>query len=192
MDLQTVFDNCKNEYDYIFNMIELMAKKINIQVDSNTNPEDITTYFDLILQFSLLQIAVADQDLDSNEIIFIRDLTKKGDFVEFINVSVGGNQFSWDRLYNGGADLLKEFLTGIESTMKDMSKKFVAVFAACDAMVPSYNYVEIFTSTIGKIFDGLCLMDGQRTASELKSTPLIIDVIDMIENLKKMFEKKLR
>ena len=101
-DLQKIYDGCKKIYDDCYHMIEIMSSGIKTFMDSkgvtDYNPDVTLIKFDLLLQYSLLQIATADYEIDRNELIFIRDLTEKGDLVNYLN-SLGGAQITWDMIY---------------------------------------------------------------------------------------------
>lgn len=88
-DLQKIYDGCKKIYDNCYHMIEIMSSGIKTFMDSkgvtDYNPDVTLIKFDLLLQYSLLQIATADYEIDRNELIFIRDLTEKGDLVNYLN-----------------------------------------------------------------------------------------------------------
>ena len=88
-DLQRIFDSCKKEYDECYAVIAGMGDWLSERLDNGKKnrfrSNVLCKNFDVVLQFSLLQIAVADYDLDSKEVIFIRDLTLDGDLFEYLN-----------------------------------------------------------------------------------------------------------
>ena len=85
-DLQAIFDKCKLAYKGTCVDISMMGHWLSERLDNGKkerfNSKLLCKNFDIILQFSLLQIAVADNDLDPKEVVFIRDLTINGDLIE--------------------------------------------------------------------------------------------------------------
>lgn len=103
-----IYNDCKKCYENCYDRIKGMSfgpmkRFMDSEGVTDYNPEVTLIKFDILLQYSLLQIATADYDIDRNELIFIRDLTKEGDLVNYIN-SLGGTPISWDTIYR--ADVL--------------------------------------------------------------------------------------
>ena len=87
-DLQRIFDSCKKEYDECYAVIAGMGDWLSERLDNGKKnrfrSNVLCKNFDIVLQLSLLQIAVADHDLDSKEVVFIRDLTLDGDLLSIL------------------------------------------------------------------------------------------------------------
>ena len=78
--------------------------------------------FDYLLQYSLLQIAVADSDLSNYELLFIREITKFSDILERINED--HNEFyEWDDF---DADCAEEFLSDYSDDIEEIGNDFVS------------------------------------------------------------------
>ena len=180
-DLQKIFDNCKALYKWCYNDVKAMAKLVS-RTFTNIDPKITTIKFDIILQYSLLQIAVADFDFDSNELIFIRDLTEQGDFVEFMNAGAKTN-FSWNDFFNTNIISIREILRDTYDLMNELSEEFVAVFALCDK-VTEHDFLADLEKNIFLIISGLSIMDGEITKSECNESCLIIESINRIRDLK--------
>ena len=103
-DLQAIFDSCREAYKDSYFTISAMGDWLSERLDNGKkerfNSKLLCKNFDIILQFSLLQIAVADNDLDPKEVVFIRDLTINGDLIEYLN-SLVENKIDWETVYNG-------------------------------------------------------------------------------------------
>lgn len=185
-DLQKIYDGCKKIYDNCYHMIEIMSSGIKTFMDSkgvtDYNPDVTLIKFDLLLQYSLLQIATADYEIDRNELIFIRDLTKKGDLVNYLN-TLSDSQISWDDIYQGDIFDLREILDSIKDKIKKLSEEFVVVFATCD-LATEHNYLADLTRNINCIIVGLAAMDGEITSTEMNSDCLILKALDEIKKIK--------
>jgi len=185
-DLQTVFDNCRVLYKKCYDNVKAMACDIASVMESQGkewDPKITSGKFDIVLQYSLLQIAVADFDFDRNEMIFIRDLTEQGDFVNYIN-SIAKTNITWEGLYNSNINDIRKVLRNIEGLMAGLCEEFVNVFAICDK-VTEYDYVSDLERNIVLVIGGLAQMDGTITNSEIDQGCLIIGAINRIKELKK-------
>lgn len=186
-DLQKIYDGCKKIYDNCCHMIEIMSSGIKTFMDSkgvtDYNPEVTLIKFDLLLQYSLLQIATADYEIDRNELIFIRDLTEKGDLVNYLN-TLSDSQISWDDIYQGDIFDLREILDSVKDRIKKLSEEFVMVFSTCDLVTPQHDYLSDLTDSILCIIVGLTSMDGKVESSETNADCLILHTLDEIKKIK--------
>lgn len=185
-DLQGIFDKCKLAYKVTCADIGAMGDWLSERLDNGKkerfNSELLCKNFDIILQFSLLQIAVADNDLDSKEVVFIRDLTINGDLIEYLN-SLVENKIDWEAVYNADVFELKGLLKDIEPLMESLSNDLATAFAICDASTV-HNYVSDLKTSIMTIINGLGKMDGDFSYLEQRADCLIVRVISEIESKK--------
>ena len=187
-DLQRIFDSCKKAYEECYVTIAGMGDWLRERMDSGkkekVNSKLLCKNFDIVLQFSLLQIAVADNELDPKEVIFIRDLTFDGDLFEYLNSFVESKaKVDWKTAYNCSVSVLKELLETVEPLVKSLSVDLVTVFAVCDASTV-HNYVSDLKTFVMAIINGLGKMDGDFSYLEQHADCLIIRVISEIENRK--------
>lgn len=187
-DLQKVYDGCKKIYDDCYHMIEIMSSGIKTFMDSkgvtDYNPDVTLIKFDLLLQYSLLQIATADYEIDRNELIFIRDLTEKGDLVNYLN-SLGGAQITWDMIYRVDVFEIRKLLDLLRDEIVKLSKEFVMVFSTCDLVTPQHDYLSDLTADVLCIIVGLTSIDGKIESSERSADCLILHTLNEIKEMKK-------
>lgn len=185
-DLQAIFDKCKLAYKVTCTDIGAMGDWLSERLDNGKkerfNSELLCKNFDIILQFSLLQIAVADNELDSKEVVFIRDLTINGDLIEYLN-SLVENKIDWETVYNADVFELKGLLKDVEPLMESLSNDLATAFAICD-LSTIYNCVSDLKTSIMTIINGLGKMDGDFSYLEQHADCLIVRVISEIENRK--------
>lgn len=191
-DLQGIFDKCKLAYKVTCADIGAMGDWLGERLDNGKkerfNSELLCKNFDIILQFSLLQIAVADNELDSKELVFIRDLTINGDLIEYLN-SLVENKIDWETVYNADIFELKGLLKDIEPLMKNLSDDLATAFAICDVST-IYNCVSDLKTSIMAIINGLGKMDGDFSYLEQHADCLIVRVISEIENRKQKLKRE--
>lgn len=191
-DLQAVFDKCKLAYKVTCADIGAMGDWLSERLDNGKkerfNSELLCKNFDIVLQFSLLQIAVADNELDSKEVVFIRDLTINGDLIEYLN-SLVENKIDWETVYNADVFELKGLLKDIEPLMESLSNDLATAFAICD-LSTIYNCVSDLKTSIMAIINGLGKMDGDFSYLEQHADCLIVRVISEIENRKQKLKRE--
>lgn len=187
-DLQAIFDKCELRYKFTCVDISLMGNWLSEHLDDGKkerfNSELLCKNFDIILQFSLLQIAVADNELDPKEVIFIRDLTMNDDLIEYLN-SLVENKIDWETVYNADIFELKGLLKDIEPLMKNLSDDLATAFAICDGRtIFKSNYVSDLKTSIVTIVNGLGKMDGDFSYLEQHADCLLISLVSEIERKK--------
>lgn len=191
-DLQAIFDKCKLAYKVTCADIGAMGDWLSERLDNGKkerfNSELLCKNFDIILQFSLLQIAVADNELDSKEVVFIRDLTINGDLIEYLN-SLVENKIDWETVYNADVFELKGLLKDVEPLMESLSNDLATAFAICD-LSAIYNCVSDLKTSIMTIINGLGKMDGDFSYLEQHADCLIVRVISEIENRKQKLKRE--
>lgn len=185
-DLQAIFDKCKLAYKVTCAGIGAMGDWLSERLDNGKkerfNSELLCRNFDIVLQFSLLQIAVADNELDSKELVFIRDLTINGDLIEYFN-SLVENKIDWETVYNADVFELKGLLKDVEPLMESLSNDLATAFAICDVST-IYNYVSDLKTSIFVIVNGLGKMDGDFSYLEQHADCLVIRLASEIERRK--------
>lgn len=186
-DLEKIFNGCKKIYDNCYDMVEVMSSSIKtfmaLKGVTDYNPEVTLIKFDVLLQYSLLQIATADYEIDRNELIFIRDLTKKGDLVNYLN-SLGGDQITWDTIYRSDVLEIRKLLDLLKKEIVKLSKEFIMVFATCDLATPQHDYLSDLSENIICIIVGLTSMDGKVESSETGADCLILHTLNEIKKIK--------
>ena len=191
-DLQAIFDKCKLAYKGTCVDISMMGHWLSERLDNGKkerfNSKLLCKNFDIILQFSLLQIAVADNDLDPKEVVFIRDLTINGDLIEYLN-SLVENKIDWETVYNADVIELKGLLKDIEPLMESLSNDLATAFAICDASTV-HNYVSDLKTSIIVIVNGLDKMDGDFSYLEQHADCLVIRLASEIERRKQKLKRK--
>lgn len=90
--------------------------------------------FDCILQYSMLQMAVADGEINSDELLFIKEVTKHSDLVAFINAYYK-NKISWEDILNAGAETVEKWLKVNQEYVDKLAEEFVYGFSMVDFSV---------------------------------------------------------
>lgn len=187
MDIRQLFAKSEALYISIVKDISKMAYAVaDIMKKKGRafDPELTVEKFDLVLQYSLLQIACSDSDLAKEEIAFIKDLTKYADFCDFISsVNEKYADLTWDKLLSYKAEKVSSILYETENDLRAVSEEVVSVFAIGDR-ADRYNHLADLSDNVFGIISGLAFADGDEDSEDLRQNVLIYDCIDKIEELK--------
>lgn len=183
-DFNEVFGTCRALYDDSYNVIRAMAKSMAAIYESHGKPyepENLITKFELIMQYSLFQVAVNDRSFDRTELVFIHGITKKADLVGYLNF-VYHYTLTWEDFIEDNAVNLKGRLENLYPQMFEVSREFISVFSFFDHHVEDDLLSELEQNVAAIIF-GLSAMDGYVSNAELDKPILILDVIEKIREL---------
>ena len=187
-----IFDLAKAAYDDsindLRNMTNITAKALR-QMGASYDPRVTLNQFDILLQYSMLQIALADGYLDENEVLFIRDVAQYSDFCVFLNQH-GFEDVTWQKIYNTRESTLNRILDDAKADIMDLSEDFITVFATCDA-ITEYDFVSDLKRNVVALILATCQADGDAEASELNNGCLIVSAISEIERRKSLIESRL-
>ena len=187
MDIRQLFAKSEALYSDIVKDISKMAYAVaDIMKKKGRafDPEITVMKFDLVLQYSLLQVACSDSDLAKDEIAFIKDLTEHADFCDFISsVNEKYSDLTWDKLLSYKAEKVSSILAEAEDEIRAVSEEVVSVFAIGDRS-DKHNHLADLSDNVFGIISGLAFADGDEDSEDLKQNVLIFDCIDKIDELK--------
>lgn len=130
----------QESYSNIVSILEEMADTFTKYAEENSikfSTKSLLSSFDVVLQHSLLQIAVADYTVSANEILFLRDLTKHGDWVDFFNSKNYQEQkLNWTIVYKSKLEDLNKLLETAKDDVQKMADSIICIFAAYDLATP--------------------------------------------------------
>lgn len=183
--MTSIFDRAKTAYRDCISDLTVMGDAVaTIQAKQGKKFDTriLLNQFDVLLQYSLLQIALADGTLANEEACFIRDLAENSDLTELLK-KLGYDNASWQTIYNTEESKLSSILKSIEQDVMNLSKDIVSVFAGYDAANP-HDYFADLKNNIAIIIAATCQADGKSEACELNEVCLIIKVMAQIKMLK--------
>ena len=177
-----IYEECKANYEKLYKNIRGLAIVYEALNKDSFSADNCMIEFDIVLQYSLLQIACADMNFSSDEMEFIRRLTKSGDFVEFMNKQYD-TDVTWEDLVEGSVETLRKVLKLHEDNIGELAVNFGGIFAAFDSMTKT-NYIDEFEEDVCKIILGVASMDGEVTQDELDQDCLMLKLINFIRETK--------
>lgn len=138
--------------------------------------------FDCILQYSMLQMAVADGNIDQNEWLFIKEVTKHSDLVTFINTKYK-TKINWDAILQASNDSVKKWLEVNKEYINEIASEFVYGFSMVDYSTEADLENALCEATAG-VMAVLGYADGNSEELEKSAAgdSLIVEVLVSIRN----------
>ena len=155
------FIEAKHAYQ---NTIEILNKTLeifnqNVPEDKRVEPRAFQIKFDLLLQHSLINIAISDEDMFSDELVLIHDITDIGDIVLFFR-DVYKSEITWEQLYKMNPSEVAKMLKEQEENMSYLGDDFVKVVSIVDAVVTDYDIAQMLFHEISNLVKILMVLDG--------------------------------
>ena len=149
-------------------------------VDQKFEPEAGLCRFDVLLQYSMMQVALYDNQLDAEEIKLIKDLSKFANFCDYLTAK-GYKDVTWEHLLNANVDQLKEIIKQYCSDMVNLNQEFVYVFTNADIMVKEADLLKQLTNDVLFILHSVAVSDERYAEDEVyKADCLIFKALEAI------------
>lgn len=179
--MANIYDAAKLAYKDCINDLTVMGKateQVMAKHGKTFNTRILLNQFDILLQYSLLQIALADGHLAGEELSFIMELVEYCDFPEFLKTQ-GYKNATWQVIYNTQEQKLNSIVAEAEDDVVKMSADFVNIFSAFDTAA-DYDYFEDLKRNISIIIAATCQSDGEMKDSEIEQGCLIFGIMSVI------------
>lgn len=172
-----------NAYDQSTKTIEAMFKGVRLFKENNGGSFDVRVAlnkFDVLLQYSMMQVALQDGYLHVEEVKLIRDLSKYCDFCGYLNQR-GYKDVTWQKVLNTDECTLKSIISHYNSDMIELSKEFVVVFSLVDKAMTEYNLIDPLINQIYIILGAVSAADDDFNEEEIRSNCLILNALFAIK-----------
>ena len=184
--MANIFDAAKAAYKDCINDLTVMGRateEVMAKKGKKFSTRILLNQFDVLLQYSMLQLALADGRLAGEVLSFIMDLSQYYSLPDFLKTEGYGNA-SWQVIYNTQEQKLNGIVAEVEESVVKLSVDFISIFAAFDAAT-DYNYFEDLKRNVAVIITATCQSDGKAEEKELYNGCLIIDAMAQIDKLLK-------
>lgn len=180
-NFNNVFEKAFYAYNQTIDFLEFVFKEReeyeHARGNMNFTVRGCFNEFDILLQFSMLEIAYADRCLEKPEIAFMRDLTKYVDIVEFYKQIPGLEKLSWDALSDFDG-LLAKILKDTTELVASCAVDFIESIKIYQAKHHNHNFVKVFKNCIGAIMTALACSDGNIEDEECKKGTMMYAVVN--------------
>lgn len=186
---KNVFEEAAKAYVAVMNTATEMFKFHQQSMANDGKNFDVRVglnQLDVIIQYSMLQVALNDCNLDENEVNFIKSMSQFCDFCDYLN-QAGYQGVTWDVIFNTDENSLKEVLEESKESVISLSEDFVKVFSLIDAMT-EHNYLDDLYKNFCAIISGVMNADGKTYKEEVTNGCLLVDLLNAVDAKKKDFE----
>ncbi len=167
-------------YDDAIKMLEAVFQAHQKYFDQKFEPKAGLVRFDVLLQYSMMQVALFDNQLDVEELKLISNLAKYANFCDYL-IAKGYKNVSWDNLLRCNPQELKKIIQQYASDMVSLNQEFVYIFSAIDVAVKESDLLKQFTNDILFILHSVAVSDERYAEDEVyKADCLIFSAIEAI------------
>ena len=162
----THYNSAKKFYDIARKNLTSVSSLVKYSLESTGaayNQELFYTEFDVLLQYSLLELALYDGDLDLEELSIISEITEYGDLMDYFSCYTD-EPISWNDLFESRALLIKQVLNAFHDRMVDIAADFCGTYAIVAATFE--EYLDVLFDAVKEIFAAVILADGEYDAGE--------------------------
>ena len=138
--------------------------------------------FSIVLQYSLLQIAVADRKISTEELMLIEDICRRTS-IEKQFQKIEPN-FTWNSLHDWSIFKVKKLLKKFEPNLLKISKDFIESFALYDAHTENKDYLKVFEHSCLAFIYAVMTASGPILKIEEKTPCFLFAAVDAIKNNK--------
>ena len=167
MNTQNLFDYAEQRYKHARNLIAEMTKLVQ---ENQPSFKERSAYcqFDIMVQFILLNIALADGKFSEIEGEFIDEITESYD-VLFLFDSDDDTDYDWSFV---GAYMTLEHAEYLVNTVKKRAiehiQSFICVFAEAELLDNGRKYFDELFKCIKDIASAFIMCDGNATKKEIE------------------------
>lgn len=172
MNTQELFDNAAMRYNDARNLIGEMGAYV-----LKSNPQfkivDVFCEFDIIIQYILLEIALADGKFLEIEGEFIDKITDTYDILYLFNNNDSGKNWSY-----AGANMVFPHIRYVIHKVEELAdghlRDFAKFFAAVDSEMSNKDYMSELIACVKDIAVAFILCDGNGDQNEVKTAVQVV------------------
>lgn len=120
--------------------------------------------FETLLQYSLIELAQADDNVSLDEIMLSKRVVRYADVVSLGNCYTG-EKYEWADFVNADPDFVKEWLSKVDRLLVPMQYTFISQFATFDSKTAGDSLAEV-TKGLVAVLTLLMNADGERSEKE--------------------------
>ena len=151
------------------------------------DPQQTLEEFDIVLQYSLMQIAVSNFNLEAEELTFIKNLTKYGDLAYYLDSYLDDSKWTWEKFLSVDPIILKSVIADMKEHMRNLADDFVFIFSIVDKITKDTDYSAILTVQTLMIVETVKKL-GDSTIPESDEDCLMYEICNEIKRNKENFE----
>ena len=165
MSSQDLFNAATQSYQEARNLVAKMNDVV-ANVRSDFNPKASYVKLDIIIQYTLLEVALADGKFSPIEGEFIDKITDSFDVINLFKDVPQGMNWHWfacNRSFSDIKNVIAELRKAATAHMED----FARLFAIVDAAYPNYDILKELVRYLGDIAGCFTRIDGSHEQREV-------------------------
>ena len=144
--------------------------------------KDALVKFDVLLQFSMMQVALENNSLHIDEAKIIRDMSKYCDFCDYLNNN-GFQNVTWQKVYDCKESSLQEIVTEHQDVMVKANMELVAMLMLFKGTENGVEFFESLKQLVFVILASVSASDGNFDKAEVTQQCLILQALAAAEQL---------
>lgn len=176
-----LYANAIDEVEKLGGTFEDEMKK----VQHDFSKEYFCWMFEILLQFSLLEISWVDGRIDPREIFITNKITKYGDLMSLANEALK-TDINWEDLIETDPDYVRKLLASLKGALEPMQNTFTSQFAVFDKIDVANSLEEVISGVVA-MFVTFMNVDGEVTDEEKEAAKktLMVETLIIIDGLMK-------
>ena len=166
MAAQELFNIASENYQKARQLVGKMNEVVSA-VRSDFNPKAGYLKLDIIVQYTLLEVALADGKFSPIEGEFIDKITDTFDVINLFDNVPKGMNWRWFA-DNKGFNEIKNTIGNLRKMAQEHMMDFAALFSLVDAAYPDYDILAELLEYLGLIAGAFTRIDGSHDESEVK------------------------
>ena len=169
---EQIFALAQHNYAECEEIINTVTTALNNNSDQPLDPKVPMICFDLILQSCFLNAAVNDGELEHNEIVFITNVTKYADLLDFVNQDMKAQNaewptITWDVIPQLESEVQQNLALAATAIVDKYAEAFVKLFATVDKILTDVDLLAMLKEKVGIMLIGITGIDGDDIESDV-------------------------
>ena len=189
MATQEIFNRAIGNYQSARALVAKM-NEIIASARPEYNPKVGRFQLDIIVQYTLLEVALADGKFSPIEGEFIDKITDSFDVIRLLDNIPDGRNWQWFAT-NKSFSEIKDVIGQLRNMAQEHMQAFAQLFAIVDALYPDYNILKELLGYLGAIAGCFIIIDGNdderesEIAKQVTLKYLIEPWVNMMDNIRK-------
>ena len=147
---------------------------------SKRPPSAYLADFDILLQYSMLEVAFNDGEFERPEMALIRDISEYEDFCDYASQKCN-TSITWDALFSLSLRDFKDLKKGLYSDIEQKEESLLQLFVSVPDLSTIENLLPNLRYSIMGILETVARADGEFDNYEISAGATAVALIDQIE-----------
>lgn len=178
--VEKALSRVRDNYEELEKMILAMAERINKDnPDKVLDPTFFMKAFDIVLQYSLLQLSAADQKIDPVEVLFVKEITKYADFAAYLSEKYNIKDLDWSVFIETNVNEIKDILKNEEKNVQNIATQLEMMIAFFHLQLGD-EFIKTLVGHMIEIVKELIVIDNDRSDAEFANNIFINNFLNAV------------